>query len=293
MKNTNLKKELVAKYQTTVDDNVKIIEKIFTDLGIDSSTYLDEYKTILHRSSEYVSGRWEKGEKYTRTEFVMSAFGSRYPESIVGLSLSIDAMINILDDLLDENLEPKIKMLFVVEYLRAFAIYNSLITNSMINERMSSYFNKLIMLAVFENAILSEFKKNSDLSKMSFMATELLISRAQDIDIFVEIALLSSKFSEIDKELILKSARYFRAVNIFKKDILDIRHDKENGQETLVTVALDKSKEIFSEFALEVSGRFEKESKKLLLNSGRKCAPAESFYGMLKVDNALVESKSL
>ena len=77
-------------------------------------------KEILNLSSENVTKKWLSGKKYIRTDFVKKAFSKFYPYKQIDISILIDAMINILDDILDEELNLKEKALYVIEFLRIF-----------------------------------------------------------------------------------------------------------------------------------------------------------------------------
>lgn len=286
----DIKKELVNAYLEKANDNLADIRQAFETLGIDHKNYLSKYKKILAQSAEYVSSRWLRGEKYTRTEFVLRAFGPKYPEEVLSISLSMDAMINILDDLLDENLDPEIKKLFVIEYLRVFASYNVMISNLSTNKNVSVYFNKLIMLAVFENEILNEFSQAYSIKKMVPMALKLSLSRAQDIDIFVQLATEKMKISNNKKDQLMRSARHFRAMNILKKDILDIEHDNKNGQKTLVTVAKSRGVKFFREFIRALCDEISKGALTTLSSTkGGRLPPSATFYDMLKREQEAIE----
>jgi hypothetical protein len=220
-----------------------------------------------------ILGKWKKREKYIRTEFVATAFDSDYPREVLGISVAIDAMINILDDLLDEDVAKKAKTLYILEYLRIFSLYSKTKPNPFIQECMFNYFNKLIMLAVFEGNVLKKVKEEKQTSKIIRYASKLLMIRAYDIDIFVEVVLDSLDIKK-DREDILDIARAFRAINILKKDVIDIPYDLSHRQETLMTYLSQRKGFEYSDFMKKLLDNFingmKDKSKKCTIKSCRR-----------------------
>jgi hypothetical protein len=66
-----------------------------------------------------------------------------------------------------------------------------------------------------------------------------------DIDVFVEIALLGYRNKKAIP-IIKKISRIFRSVNILKKDIKDVQHDRENNIKTIVILVSSKNEINFS-----------------------------------------------
>ncbi len=244
------------------------------------------YEQVLSMTSQNIMGKWEVGRKYARTFFSQKAFSQYYPEEYLKLSLCIDAMVNILDDIYDENMDKDVRGLYLVEFLRVFSLYNSSGLTKNILPNVGLYFNKLITLAVAEGAYFKMIEHEKELDKIVKLSAELLLCRAQDIDIFNEIALIN--YREDEKENIKLIGRIFRAINILKKDVKDIEYDKSNNMVSVVTYMSDRIDVKFSEYLKELTNYLSKKAEKeklLLKNSDDKVkAPADNFMAMMKED---------
>jgi len=225
---TNELQKLVDNYISTIDYNLNNIEDAINADEADINNLLPRYKEILTTTSSNVSERWLKREKYLRTEFVLSVLSDKYPKQRLTLSLAIDAMINILDDFYDEDLPKKQKQVFLIELLRTSSLAYSRMPNTDFVKELGIYLDKLITLAIAEDYFLNLIKKTNNLEKVVKYSKTLLLNRAMDIDYFAQIGLSSIEDSTMP-------FRIFRALNILKKDILDIERDLEAGQETVVT----------------------------------------------------------
>ena len=246
------KNYLVKKYLETVNKNLNEIGEILKNNDINDSEISKVFTKILTNSSQNISKKWTDGKKYIRTEFVVSALGDDYPMDMLEESLSVDAMINILDDLLDENLGKKEKILYVIEYLRIFSNYAKQKPTDYRLDKMGSYFNKLITLAIAENEIMKEIKDRNDINEVVDLSIKLLMLRGMDIDLFVEIV-----NTDNDDNMSI-AARIFRAQNIFKKDLYDIKRDLENNQETVVTYVVSNEKIKTSDYINAIVTEFDK-----------------------------------
>ena len=168
----------------------------------------------------------------------MKAF-PEYPMDSLNLSISIDAMINIFDDLIDENLERQTKNYYFLEIFRMLANYHYQASNENLRFHMGNYFNKLIMIASLEKHFYDSIKNEKRDDNVLKTTTHIYDIRSLDIDIFIEIPLLASDTIRF-KDDVLKVARIYRVLELLKKDILDIEHDIENGLETLITIFWDR-----------------------------------------------------
>ena len=117
-------KEVIRIYKKSVDKNLKDIRSILKKLDMNDPAVFAACKEALKASSTNVAKKWLSGRKYSRTVFVKQAFGKFYPKKYIEISISIDAMINILDDLIDEDVDNKEKTLFMFEFLRVYSLYN-------------------------------------------------------------------------------------------------------------------------------------------------------------------------
>ncbi|MCD4694386.1 hypothetical protein K8R62_03445 [bacterium] len=232
-------KKNIKLYKQNIKRNINDIEEVLDNLKINDKISISIYEKMLTQSVNQVTDKWESGKKYCRTHFIQEAFGKKYPEKLSEISLLIDSMVNILDDFFDENLNKETRGQMLIEYLRIFSLFNYSFLNKKIQLSLGKYFNQLITLALAEDLYQNRILKNSNFEDIINDSVELLLCRGMDIDIFIEIALMDCKNRDTG-EKIKKIARVFRAINIFKKDIKDINHDKKNNINTVTITILDK-----------------------------------------------------
>lgn len=279
-------KKIVNTYKKGIKNNLDDIQSILKSLKMDSRGMMPAYKQALNMSSNYISGKWLTGRKYARTYFAQKAFGKYYPKKHTELSLTIDAMVNILDDFYDEKMSKEEKGLYLIEYLRVFALHNFFTPEKKIQKAIGHYFNQLISLAVAENIFLDLIKKEKQLDNLIKYSAELLLCRAQDIDIFNEIA--SIKYNSSQKRAIMKIGRIFRAINILTKDIKDIKYDKKNGMENVVTYLSDRKNLDFSLYVNGLTSYLRSEAYKIVTKTKKESSkikmPIDNFYKMILKD---------
>jgi len=293
-------KEIIEKnikiYETSIDKNIKTIEKTLKKFGV-KDVPIEMYKGVLSDTSSMVINKWETGRKYTRTAFTQRAFDKKYPTKNLEISLAADAMVNLLDDLLDEKLSDKEKELYVVEFLRVFAIYSKNNIPSL-NNWMGDYMNKLITLAIAEQVYQNQILKEKELKELAQKSKELLTCRGVDIEIFVQIALSTHKASNNVFDKMLNIARIFRGMNILKKDIHDIEHDIKIGNKTAVLLVLNKKNISFREYADELTKLLLEEQEKNIqsiaegLKKYKLEKVAENFRQMTTEDQREIIKKS-
>lgn len=250
-------------YRNQKERNIEEIKSIISSIEVSGEVPFDVFKDLFENSSEVIASSWESGRKYSRTTFVQGAFQEEFPEKYLEFSLVIDAMINILDDLFDEDLSSERKTIYIVEFLRNFAIYNQEEVPQEIRTLIGTYFNKLITLALSEKIYQEKIAKINDIDELSEKSVDLLMCRGMDIDIFIEIAMIGYNG---DCDSIRRAGRIFRAMNIFKKDIVDIPYDLENNMQTVVTMVLSKKSISFEEYANNVMNLMFKEKEKIKKN---------------------------
>ena len=226
-------------YNDSVYDNIKIIDQILTsDIGLNDPYLMELFNKVLQSSKNGLVKKWKSGKKYLRTLSVMKAL-PEYPMNSLNLSVSIDAMINIFDDLFDENLEKHTKNFYLVEIFRMLANYHYQEFDENLRFHVGNYFNKLIMIALLEKHFYDLIKNGKKDDHLLKNAAHVYDIRSLDIDIFVEIPLLASNTIEFEDDII-KVARIYRALELIKKDFLDVEYDLENGQVTLFTMFWDR-----------------------------------------------------
>ena len=284
--------QLISLYEKSVEENLKDIRSVLEQLGMLNPELEKTYEQVLTMTSQNITGKWQAGRKYARTYFSKKAFSKYYPEEYLKLSLCIDAMVNILDDIYDENMNKETRGLYLVEFLRISSLYNLNKLTKNIQAAVGHYFNQLITLAVAEGVYFKMIENEKELDKMVKLSADLLLCRAQDIDIFNEIALINCKESE--KEKIKTIGRIFRAINILKKDVADIEYDKSNNMISVVTHMSDRMDVKFSEYLKELTNYLlEKaiQEKSLLKDSNDKIKiPTDNFILMMKENIVEIEN---
>lgn len=230
-KNIDLYKKETEKFLAFLEEEIK-------KSGVEKEAFVSS-RRALEKTSVSVTSKWLSGRKYCRTFFLQKAFGSLYPSSYTAISLSLDALVNISDDIFDEPLEKKEINLYMAECLKLLSLLNSYPQISKIQPELGVYFSKLLSLVAAENFYQEKISQGRDYKQMVEDSSKLLLIRAQDIDIFTEIALLDFK-TEKDLDSIREIAKIFRALNIFKKDIKDLDYDRSHNIKTVVITLKDK-----------------------------------------------------
>lgn len=274
--------ELTALIRLYQERLLKSFEAIGT-LGIENET-AEILRNLLTRAQENLVNRWKTGRKYLRTVSAMRIMPD-YPEGVVELSLTLDATVNILDDLLDETLTREVKGLFigatycfpkqatlnesltkeekalyVVELLRLISNYTLLEKDIDTRTRVFDYYHKLIAVAVMEEVYYSRMKAAGDMEELLSNARGVYGVRSRDMDIFIEIPLLRLKRNGEEIADTVRLARTFRCLNLVKKDIDDYGHDTSMGADTTITM-LYRDKRTFRKVVEELVDSYMKESE--------------------------------
>lgn len=278
--------EIIKIYKASLDKNLIEINQILKEKKVDNSEVGAYCEELLSLSCESIINKWSEGRKYLRTLFVKEAFAELYPQKIIKTSICIDAIINILDDLLDEKMGDDEKKLYIIEFLRVFSIYNYEHPQKNIQICMGDYFNKLISLATMENYYKDIIGNEKKMEKIVSYSIKVLDCRSMDIDIFNELVILNNGcYNNEEKNEIEKMGRIFRALNIVKKDILDIEHDKKTNQESIVSKILEKKDCNFDKYALSLYNYYLNEAKKIkskkTINKNY-TIPINNFYKMIE-----------
>jgi len=284
-------KEIIKIYKKSVDKNLIDISSILKKLGIKNPEVILSCRSILKLSSENITKKWLSGKKYVRTGFVREAFSDFYPKKYIEISMLIDAMINILDDLIDEQIDNKEKFLYIVELLRIFSSYSLNKQEKKIQTVVGHCFNKLISLAVAEDVYRKMITKEKRIEKIIDYSIETFNCRSMDIDVFNEIALIDYKGDSMAKK-IKEIGRIFRAVNILKKDIGDIEYDRKKGMETIITHMAARKDYYFSKYIKNLLSHFLDEADKTRLSAKslniKIKTPINNYYKMIERDKAKI-----
>ena len=235
--------DIISLYNDSVYNNLQIIDKIInSDIGLNDPYLMELFNKILQTSKNELIEKWRTGKKYLRTLTAIKAFPD-YSSDSLNLSISIDAIINILDDLLDENLEKQAKTFYIVEIIRTLANYHYQKSNEALRHCIGNYFNKCIMIALLEKHFYDLLRNTKENDYILKYPTHIYDIRSLDIDVFIEIPLLASNTIQF-KDDIIKVARTYRALELIKKDILDVEHDVDNGIDTIFTILWNRKNDL-------------------------------------------------
>ena len=141
--------KLTESYSLTVKDNLKGIEAIVKQLQIMDTIPVEQFSSTLNKTSQNLIDKWNTGRKTLRTEIAFKIIPN-YPTTVLKISLAIDAMINMLDDILDELMEKEERALHIIELIRVFAIFNQQNISTEVQHKISEYFNKILCIAIPE-----------------------------------------------------------------------------------------------------------------------------------------------
>ena len=180
-------------------------------------------------------GKWKEGRKVLRTN-VSRTIIQDYPQKVLRPSIIIDAMINLLDDILDEKMDKMEKGLYIIELLRI----NSLLLKDKLNEKqqeaLSKYYNKLLCIAIPELIYNGKIKSSKDIQEIIRFTTQCYDCKSMDMDIFLELPLIEMGYDDIEIKEVVDLSRIHRALVFIKKDIGDIDHDLKNETETPILI---------------------------------------------------------
>lgn len=193
----------------------------------------EELKLVLDNltkmTTSLLTDKWRSGRKVVRTIFAVKAFPN-YPNEYLKISLCIDAMVNLLDDVLDELMTKYERSLHIVEFIKVMSLFFSELSrearSAEIASVMSEYLSKILCVAASEIHYGSRIRETSELDGIIRYSIKCYDYRAMDVDVFFEIPMIKL-YGEVKPDL-LSLARNFRAVNLILKDYRDIQHDIKN-----------------------------------------------------------------
>lgn len=277
-------KQIIALYRGTLNENIKELKHILEEIiKINDPQIHVQLEILLNKTCENLLAKWMSGRKYVRTHFVKQAIPN-YPIEVLKLSVSLDAIINLLDEILDEELTKEDKALHLIELIRIFAIYSYQNYSEPIRNAIWNYVNKIISIAVLEAIYTKLIQNETSIDKLVEYSLQIYNCRSLDIDIYIEIPLLVLQSNAQDK--ILHIGRLFRAVNLIKKDIGDVEHDKKNRVKSVITLLTDKKCLIpVLEKIIETYTNLAKQ----ILSENKSVTPIKNFYNMMEEEIAKIK----
>jgi hypothetical protein len=202
--------------------------------GIDVTVYENDGRSpleqMIRRAAGNLTEKWRRGRKTLRTEVAYKALRG-YPDSTLNASLTLDAMINLLDDIYDEALGKEEMALYMVELIRTIANMNHLVEDG---ERtsMERYFNKILVIAFSEMHYRTRIKESLSYEEKLSSVIKCYEVKSTDMDVFIELPLRANGLEDETMSMYTRLGRVHRAVSIIIKDLDDLKHDVEAGEET-------------------------------------------------------------
>ncbi len=271
-------------YEASLKGDLDEIRTILDSLGMSDPNNMEVCSNILGRSCDNLTSTWISGRKYVRTYYIMEAFPA-YSKHAQELSIKLDAMVNLLDDLLDENLSREEKALYIVELLRIISNFSRHNKDKTLSDYIGRYFNELICIASLEDIYCRKIEKEKDKFELIDHMIKIYDCKSNDMNIFADIALQDLGISDkASYDAVKSSARHFRAINLISKDLNDIEHDLEQGTDSIIILVKDNYGKGYKEVLQSVVGEYLRKIESLEGCKDPKCKKIIS--GLLEMSNS-------
>ncbi|MHA1795897.1 MAG: hypothetical protein ACTSUK_07285, partial [Promethearchaeota archaeon] len=224
--------DLFRIYRETVFESSTEISKIQKELQ--TSIPLNEIDDMVKYSSEKLISLWQSGRKVNRTSFALRVIPD-FPNELLKISLLLDAIVNLFDDLIDEKMDKAQQQITLLELIRVLSQFECASLPVIIRERIAFFLNKGIVIAISENTFLSRLAQIQDFDEQLKSGIQIYDCRSIDIDIFLGIPLLW-KDENFEIKPILTLARNYRALSLLQKDLHDLSYDNINGSHTPISI---------------------------------------------------------
>ncbi len=183
----------------------------------------------------YIENKFKSGRKSFRTGFVKKAFGKYYPKEAYFYSKCLDEYTSAMDDLYDDTKMAE-KEVRINVLLAHKVVMDVVLWPKTLREIAFDHFEKMVKIAAFQEFTNSELSKTKHENKAIEIAMKNYEVRAIDIDFAIKIPAYFSKSRKKEIKLLLDAGRVFRGINLFFKDIKDIRHDIFHKTKTPVVI---------------------------------------------------------
>jgi len=233
------KKALIDVYAKILRQDIGSVSEILNKHRHDRSI-ADFSEQILTLASDQVVEKWLSDRKSLRTLVAYRSI-TDYPSETIGVSLLMDGLINILDDLFDEKLGDEAIKLFIVEMIRVLS--GLFRTDSRFSVQIADYLQHILCIAVSEHFYREEIKNATAFDDRVRFSIKCYEAKGFVIDIFFRIPLTSLNIGNMGA--IVNYARLHRSLHLLRKDIIDIEHDRINDTETPVSILKAKDGDRF------------------------------------------------
>lgn len=175
--------------------------------------------------------------------------------------MTIDAIINLLDDLLDEMMEKEQKAAYILEIVRVLALFNHLKAPPYFQQRIASYFNKCICIVIPEIVYKDKIKAATGFEERLGYSVQCYDAKSLVMDIFMELPLVELFGDDKRVEDLVALARTHRAIALIKKDYNDLAHDQKNQTETPLVLLSREGEEKLRMYLNALMKHYERRSK--------------------------------
>lgn len=185
---------------------------------------------------------WQTGRKSLRTVPACNAFARQctepVPEAIKELLTGLDAIINVLDDIIDtRNLSTQAKVALTLN-----AAFSSVLmvencpaeARVDINDILLDYFTAVFQIPLVERELFDDIRNASSPRLQQNAAESFYAYRSRDIDAFARIPATMMDVDPAAQERILEDLRTYRGRRLLFKDITDVERDIADGDTTPV-----------------------------------------------------------
>jgi len=215
---------------------------------------------------------WENQRKSLRTVAVVNALehvvDGDVPTVCVDVLVSLDAVINVLDDIIDDRSPSKAdKIGYTANAAFATTLLHSSLPGSVHEqaiEYLFEYFTQLFQTPKVESRLLAGMQRETRRAERVTTAAEIYQYRASTIDAFVELALLiyadsgQPKLSQSVGEALRDDLVTHRARCLLFKDVYDIKRDCRDDDVTPVLARVEATEDAaaVAAFIDDVANRF-------------------------------------
>jgi|GEM_PF-2146786 hypothetical protein len=215
---------------------------------------------------------WENERKSLRTTAVVNALGhavdGTVPTVCLDVLVSLDAVINVLDDIIDDSAPSKADK---IGYTANAAFATTLLYGSLpdsvrerATEQLFEYLTQLFQTPRVESELLAGMQRKTSREDQVAVATEIYQYRGLDIDAFVELALLLyTDSTQSDMEPSVRQALHedlvtYRARRLLFKDVYDIQRDYRDDDVTPVLARVEATGDpaVVETFITDISNQF-------------------------------------
>jgi len=211
-----------AVYLKVVDGVV--IDRLLRQLDVDESHInFDTSKTLIEK--------WSKECKVFRTEYAWKAIPI-HPTNTLPLSVLLDAILNILDDLSNkQNVD-----VYAIELAKLISLLCLQDNFYKHRNRISEYFQKILCVKGLEAVYYDAIRQSKSFDYKLFFTIKCYSLKSMDVDIFFELPLTDLSL-ETGVEWVVKLARMFRAIDMIKRDSEAFYSDFQNQIDTPLVIA--------------------------------------------------------